>query len=46
MTDFEKLMILLEVPKEKWEDLFYDLCNNSSLVLEIDWDGKISWGTL
>lgn len=47
MTDFEKLMILLKVPKEKWEDLFCELCsNNSTLALEFDWDGKIFWGIL
>lgn len=47
MTDFEKLMDLLKVPEEKREELFADLVkNNSSLVLDFQQDGSISWGTL
>lgn len=47
MTDFEKLMDLLKVPEEKREELFIDLVkNNSSLVLDFQRDGSISWGTL
>jgi len=47
MTDFEKLMILLKVPQDKWESLFNDFYNhNLSLVIDFNKNGSISWGTL
>ena len=48
MTDFEKLMLLLNVPKEKWNSLFDELYSkNLTLVLDFDKNGSIScWGTL
>ena len=47
MTDFEKLMLLLNVPKEEWNSLFNELCyNNLTLVLDFNKNGSISWSTL
>ena len=47
MNDFEKLMVLLKVPQDKWESLFDDFCNhNLSLIIDFDKNGSISWGTL
>lgn len=47
MNDFEKLMILLKVPQDKWKPLFDDFCNhNLSLIIDFDKNGLISWGTL
>lgn len=47
MNDFEKLMVLLKVPQDKWKSLFDDFCNhNLSLIIDFDKNGSISWGTL
>lgn len=47
MTDFEKLMELLQVPQDKRKDLFEELAReNLTLVLSFNWDGTIEWGTL
>jgi len=47
MNDFEKLMVLLKVPQDRWESLFNDFCNhNLSLIIDFDKNGSISWGTL
>ena len=47
MTDFEKLMILLNVPKEKWDSLFDEVCyGDLVLVLDFNENGSISWSTL
>lgn len=47
MTDFEKLMLLLNIPKEKWNFLFNELCcGNLTLILDFNKNGSISWGTL
>lgn len=42
MTDFEKLMNLLKIPKEKREELFVQLIKgDKTLYLEFHWDGSI-----
>ncbi len=47
MTDFEKLMDLLEIPNEQRGEFFVDLVNNNvELVLQFNRDGSINWGTL
>lgn len=47
MTDFEKLMVLLNIPKEKWNILFDELYyGNLTLVLDFNKNGSISWGTI
>lgn len=47
MTDFEKLMELLQVPQDKWEELFVELVQgNLTLSMFFNWDGSIEWGTL
>lgn len=47
MTDFEKLMLLLNVPKEEWNSLFDELCyGDLTLILDFDKNGSISWSTL
>lgn len=47
MTDFEKLMLLLNVPKEEWNFLFDELYyGNLTLVLDFNKNGSISWGTI
>lgn len=47
MTDFEKLMELLQVPQDKREELFEELVRgNLTLSMLFNWDGSIEWGTL
>lgn len=47
MTDFEKLMELLQVPQDKREELFVELVRrNLTLSILFKWDGSIEWGTL
>lgn len=47
MTDFEKLMELLQVPRDKWEFFFTELVQqNLTLALSFNWDGTIEWDTL
>lgn len=47
MTDFEKLMELLQVPQDKREELFEELVRrNLTLSILFKWDGSIEWGTL
>lgn len=47
MTDFEKLMELLQVPQDKRKDLFEELVQqNLTLALSFNRNGTIEWGTL